>query len=58
MCDSPDVVNLAGILIEEMPIVSVLTLANRMLGPKSQVSGKDRLVVPLSLKPRDERSLV
>lgn len=58
MCDSHDVVSPSGSPIEEMCTASALMHTNRVLGPKSQVFGKDRLVAPLSSKPEDERSPV
>jgi hypothetical protein len=58
MCDSANIVNPARATIEEMPNVNVLTLVNRVLGPKSQVPGQDRLAMPLSSKPGDERDMV
>jgi hypothetical protein len=58
MCDSPDVVNPSGEPIEPMTALQVLVVTNKVLGPKSQLTGKDCLVEPLNSKPRDGKNLV
>ena len=58
MCDSPDVVSPSGDPIEEMTTLQVLIVTNKVLGPKSQITGKDRLVAPLSAKPGSSDSKV
>jgi hypothetical protein len=58
MCDSQNAVNPSGEPIESMTVLQVLVITNKVLGPKSQLTGKDRLVELLSLKPRDEENSV
>lgn len=41
----------SGDPIEEMTTLQVLIVTNKELGSKSQLTGKDRLVAPLSAKP-------
>jgi hypothetical protein len=58
MCDSPDVVSSSGDPIEPMTTLLVLVVTNKVLGLKSQFISKDRLVEPLSSKPRDDENSV
>jgi hypothetical protein len=41
-----------------MIALQVLVVTNMVLGPKSYLTGKDRLVEPLSLKLRDNKKSV
>jgi hypothetical protein len=41
-----------------MTALQVLVVTNMVLGPKSYLTGKDRLVEPLSLKLRDNKNSV
>jgi len=58
MCDSPDIVSPSGEPIEPMTALQVLVVTNKVLGPKSQLIGKDHLVEPLSSKPRGHENSV
>jgi hypothetical protein len=42
MCDSPDAISPSGEPIEPMTVLQVLVVTNKVLGPKSQLTGKDR----------------
>jgi hypothetical protein len=58
MCDSPDAISPSREPIEPMTALQVLVVTNKVLGLKSQLTGKDCLVEPLSSKLRDDENSV
>ena len=58
ICDSPDAISPLGEPIESMTTLQVLVVTNKVLGLKSYLIGKDRLVEPLSSKARDDENSV